>query len=134
MEASQESSQEALKLVIVDGTDIIETSSTEVVISDADDSQRKAFDSNLIKYRDSLSSAMREKSMISMSLYYNILDALRCGKGGKKAGVDVKFFSWCKTHFRISSNADVDLLCSEKNGHLIAVVENYYQVCLSVNQ
>ena len=84
-------------------------------------------------YKNSLSSITREKAMISMSLYENIVGALKSGKGGKKAGVNVKFYSWCKTHFTIVLNADRELLCSAKDGRRIAVHEDYYQVTCSSN-
>jgi hypothetical protein len=71
---------------------------------------------------------MREKSMITMALYNNIINALKQTKGGKKTGINSKFYSWCKTHFKIDESAGVTILCSLKNGNRIVVLENYYQV------
>lgn len=73
---------------------------------------------------------MREKSMITQEMFVKIMNALRCGKGGKKAGIDVKFYSWCKTHFRITDNAGAAnlCLCSTKSTVRIAVFENYFEV------
>jgi hypothetical protein len=107
---------------------MIEIVDQEVVISEADEYQRRTFDNNVEKYKSTLSSAMREKSMITTTLYNRILSALQCGKGGKKAGIDVKFYSWCKIHFKIVLNADVEILCSKKTDTRIAVTESYYQV------
>ena len=69
--------------------------------------------------------------MITTDLYNKIIVALKQGKGGKKVGIDVKFYAWCKTHFKIILNADVELLCSVKNGRRVAVSENYYEVISS---
>ena len=66
--------------------------------------------------------------MITQELYNKIMHALRCGHGGKKTGVDVKFHSWCKAHFQITDNAGADILCSVKSGVRIAITENYFQV------
>jgi hypothetical protein len=40
------------------------------------------------EYKNTLSLCMREKSMITISLNSNIIDALKQTKGGKKTGVD----------------------------------------------
>ncbi len=112
--------------------DIIETSVEEVVISEGDECQRNKFYTDVEKYKNSLALCMREKSMITMSLYINIINALKQTKGGKKTGIDSKFHLWCKTHFKIDYSVGVELLCSSKNGNRIAVVENYYQVGLLV--
>jgi len=61
--------------------------------------------------------------------YKNSLSAIM----RKEAGVDVKFYSWCKTHFKIVVNADMELLCSAKDGRRVAVREDYYQVTRSPN-
>jgi hypothetical protein len=113
---------------MTDSEDMLEIVDQEVVISEADECQRKNFDCNVEKYKSTLSSAMREKSMITTILYNSILSALQCGKGGKKAGIDVKFYSWCKFHFKIVLNADIEIICSKKMDTRIAVTENYYQV------
>ncbi|CAF3798384.1 unnamed protein product [Adineta steineri] len=123
-----EETQEKLDGVIIVGEDVIEVSGNEIIIDDTDHCQQKAFESNVENYKNSLSSTMREKSMITLSLYNSIMNALRCGKGGKKVGIDVKFYSWCKTHFKIVLNADVEILCSIKNGTRIAVMEHYYKI------
>ncbi len=80
------------------------------------------------EYKNTLSLCMREKSMITISLNSNIIDALKQTKGGKKTGVDWKFLLWCKTHFKIDDSVGVQLFCSSKNGNRIVVLENYYQV------
>jgi transposase InsO family protein len=123
-----EESQEKLDPVIIDGNDIIEISGNEIISSDNDQCQRKAFELNVQNYRNSLTSSMQEKSMITIALYNDIMKALKCGKGGKKVGIDVKFYSWCKTHFKIILNVDMEILCSKKNGTRIAMIENYYEI------
>lgn len=128
MDDSGESPREDLDAVILDGDVVIGASGEEVIINEADESQRKVFESNVDRYKNTLSLSVREKSMITKELHGKIIDALRSGKGGKKAGVDVKFFAWCKTHFRIVRNADLDILCSIKRDNRIAVVEDYFQV------
>lgn len=133
LENSQGTAGNGLDPIIIDTDDLITTSGEEIVISEADESQKSAFESNVNNYKNSLSAIMREKAMISTSLYGNIIGALKSGKGGKKAGVDVKFYSWCKTHFKIVINADMELLCSAKDGRRVAVHEDYYQVTCSPN-
>ena len=59
--------EEPVNTVIVDGNEIIETSGEEVIISDADECQRKAFELNVEKYKNSLSPLMREKAMIGLA-------------------------------------------------------------------
>ena len=122
----KELSHEELNSIILDGEDLIGTPSEEVIISDAEESQKKAFESNVEQYKNTLSIFMREKSMITQELYNKIMHALRCGHGGKKTGVDVKFHSWCKAHFQITDNAGADILCSVKSGVRIAITENYF--------
>ncbi len=90
--------------------------------------KRNKFYANVEEYKNTLSLCMREKSMITISLHSNIIDALKQIKGGKKTGVDSKFFLWCKTHFKIDQSAGVEILCSSKNGNRIVVVDHYYQV------
>lgn len=128
MDHSEESPKEDLDAVILDGDVVIGASGEEIIINEADESQRKMFESNVERYKTTLSRSVREKSMITKELHSKILDALRTGKGGKKAGVDVKFYAWCKTHFRIVRNAELDILCSIKQDNRIAVVEDYFQV------
>ena len=125
---TENSRREKSNSVMTDSDDMIEVVDEEVIISEADECQRKAFDSNVENYKNTLSSAMREKAMITTALYNNILSALQRGKGGKKAGIDVKFYSWCKIHFKIVLNADVEILCSKNMDTRIAVLEQYYQV------
>jgi hypothetical protein len=48
---------------------------------------------------------------------------LKQTKAGKKTGIDSRFHSWCKTHFRIDQSAGIELLISSKNGNRIIVVE-----------
>jgi hypothetical protein len=108
--------------------DIIEMPAQEVVISDADESQRNNFYTNVEKYKNTLSLCMQEKTMITIPLYNNIINALKKAKGVKKTGIDIKFYSWCKKHFKIDHSAGVEILCSSKNSNRIAVVENYYKV------
>ena len=48
--------------------------------------------------------------MITLELYNKFINALRCEKGGKKAGIDVKFSPWCKTHFQTTENTGTDIL------------------------
>ncbi|CAF5073827.1 unnamed protein product, partial [Rotaria sp. Silwood1] len=43
-------------------------------------------------------------------------------------GIDTKFFSWCKIHFKIDQSAGVEMLCSSKNGNRIAVLQNYCEI------
>ncbi|CAF2081135.1 unnamed protein product [Rotaria magnacalcarata] len=71
---------------------------------------------------------MREKSMITLPFYNRIIHSLKQKKGGKKTGIDSKFYLWCKLHFKIDYSVGVEILCSSKNGNRIAVVEHYYQI------
>ncbi len=80
----------------MEGDDIIETSTEEVVISEDDEHQRNIFYTDVEKYKNTLSLCMREKSMITMVLYNNIVNALKQTKGGKKIGIDSRFHTWCK--------------------------------------
>lgn len=123
-----ENTQGQISSIIMEGDDIIEISS-EVVISQGEDSQRNKFYGNVEEYRNSLALCMREKSMITIPFYNNIVNTLKLTKGGKKTGVTSKFLSWCKAHFKIDSSAGFDVLCSSKNGNRIATMENYYEVC-----
>lgn len=128
MEDAEGSAHEELTSIILDGQDVIGTAGDEVFITDAEKSQREAFKLGADQYRDSLTSSMREKSMITEDMYDTIMNALRCGKGGNKAGIDVKFYSWCKAHFRIIDSAGTAILYSTKSGVRIAVFENHFQV------
>ncbi len=92
MENTEELPQEQFNSIIMEGDDIIEISS-EVVVSDADECQRAKFYANVEEYKNTLSLCMREKSMITIPLYSNIINALKQSKGGKKTGVDSKFHS-----------------------------------------
>lgn len=102
-----------LNSIVIDD-DTIEVANNEIVINDNDKSQRQIFYSKIENYKNKLNSSMQEKTMITKSLYADILNALKCGKGGKQVGIDVKFYSWCKTHFKIILNIDMELLCSKK--------------------
>ena len=128
MENKEKLSREELNSVILDGQDIIEMAGNEVIINDAEESQKRAFALNLEEYKNTLTSCNQEKAMITLELYNKIMSALRCGKGGKKVGIDSKFYSWCKTHFKIINNAGTDTLCSVKSHTRVAVVENYFPV------
>ena len=77
--------QEQLDSVIIDGNDTIEVSGNEIITSGDDECQRKAFEFNVENYRNRLTSSMREKSTIKISLYNDIINALKCGKGAKKS-------------------------------------------------
>ena len=114
--------------IIMEEDDIIETSTEEVVISEDDEHQRNKFYTDVEKYKNSLSLCMREKSMITMVLYNNIINALKQTKGGKKLGIDSRFHTWCKTYFRIDVSAGIELLISSKNSNRVVVVEHFYQV------
>lgn len=131
MNTTDQTSGAGLDPIIMDGDEIIGVSGAEIEISEADQSQKKSFQTNVENYENSLSVIMREKAMISIDLYNKIINALKQGRGGKKVGIDVKFYSWCKTHFKIILNVDVELLCSVRNGKRIAVTEDYYEVVSS---
>ncbi len=68
----------------MEGDDIIETLVKEVFISEGDEHQRDKFYTDVEKYKNTLSLCMREKSMITIPLYNNILNALKQTKAGKK--------------------------------------------------
>jgi hypothetical protein len=68
MENTEELAQEQLNSIIMEGDDIIEISSEEVVISEVDECQRKKFYANVEEYKNILSVCMRKKSMISIPL------------------------------------------------------------------
>jgi hypothetical protein len=84
MENTEILSEKQLNSIIMEGDDIIETSVEEVVISEGDGHQRNKFYTDVEKYKNTLSLCMREKPMISIPLYNNIINALKQTKGGKK--------------------------------------------------
>ena len=100
----------------------------KVIISETDECQRKTFDSNVENYKNILSSAKREKTMITTALYDRILSALQRSIGGRKSGIDVKCYSWCKILLKIVSISDVEILRSKKMETTIVVLEQYNQV------
>ena len=131
MENRKESQEQHLNPIIVDGKEMIETS-VEVVVSQGIECGKEKFYAKVEKYKNGLSSRMREKTMITMPLYSNIINALKHTRGGKMTGIDPKFHLWCKKNFKIDYGAGTKVLCSSKNHDRIVVVENYYEVCSSV--
>ncbi|CAF3590318.1 unnamed protein product [Rotaria socialis] len=127
MENKKELQEKQLSSIIMDGDEIIETSS-EVVISENTECQKEKFYVNVENYKNTLSLRMREKAMITIPLYNNIINALKQKKSGKTTGINAQFHLWCRKHFKIDCSAGTELLCSSKNGNRIAVVENYYQI------
>ena len=111
---------------------MIETSVEEAVVSEGSECGKEKFYANVEKYKNGLSPRMREKTMITMPLYKNIINALKHTRGGKMTGIDPKFYLWCKKNFKIDYGAGTKVLCSSKNYNRIAVVGNYYEVFSSV--
>lgn len=61
MKNTEELSQEQLNSIIMEGDEVIETSSEEVVISEGDEYQRNKFYANVEEYKNSLSLCMNNK-------------------------------------------------------------------------
>ena len=131
MENRKESQEQHSNPIIIDGNEMIETSVEQVVVSQGIECGKENFYANVEKYKNGLSPRMREKTMITMPLYNNIINALKHTRGGKMIGIDSKFHLWCKKNIKIDYGAGTKVLCSSKNHNRIAVVESYYEVCSS---
>ncbi|CAF4559174.1 unnamed protein product, partial [Didymodactylos carnosus] len=113
---------------------VILSDGNDVVIADDISNAEKTFYAKVDDYKNGLSSSMREKTMITVSYYNKILNALKQTTSGKETGVNSYFYAWCKKFFRVDNSAGVDLLYSSKNGTRLVVLEAYYTILRDVHE
>ncbi|CAF1068264.1 unnamed protein product, partial [Didymodactylos carnosus] len=84
---------------------VILSNGNDVVIADDISNAEKTFYAKVDDSKNGLSSGMRQKTMITVSYYNKILNALKQTTSGKETGVNSYFYAWCKKFFRVDNCA-----------------------------
>ena len=77
---------------------------------------------------------LSEKAMLFLEYYQKIVFAMKQSKSGKHNGVDSKFFSWCRKHFKLDNTTGNEMLVSLRDDRRIIFIESCFALLKSIHE